>query len=603
MDVVQSIWVSSVTGAGLFMSVGLLVSRAFPPKAGPNPLQQGESEARQLAEAQIAAYQKQNEEAARQLAEERSQGAALRARIQSDAQTGEQLQNERRLRDEARQEAQRLTASLTRLEAEATQLRAAAGNAGRAGDSRQLADENGRLRAQLGQLSNEIEAYRGQHQQRDAELHAMRAQLQQRDAELQAIRAQLATSESRGSMAQKQVQAAEGQIQRGREQLQELQNARARAEAEVAQLRESIKNAGQAATGGAAAATARVQQLEAKVAELTRKASEGEARQREVQQLTTQLTAAQAKSNEATQLAQQLAAAQARLTQVDAKEAQQLSVAQAHATQAQQLAQQLTTAQGQIRDARAALVSAENRAQEAVRLRDDNTALRAQIAELQKSGGQDSSSSSSLSEGQRRDVEMALKARALAQRNEEFDIHIAEIESLRTKVDNLTDAANETVSLRERVRELEAQGYAAQIVRGDGWTKRPAKTNAGPDRLENMLQNKLEALVTDTKGGRTAVLADLRGLLIAASGDTSFQDELAAAASLTTYTTTRLQELFPMGKPLALEMMDVNRVLLRVDWLHMDDDAFLLTTVGLAPEPTAVREGHARGIMDELAGD
>ncbi len=105
MDVVQSIWVSSVTGAGLFMSVGLLVSRAFPPKAGPNPLQQGESEARQRAEAQIAAYQKQSEEAARQLAEERSQGAALRARIQSDAHAGEQLQNERRLRDEARQEA------------------------------------------------------------------------------------------------------------------------------------------------------------------------------------------------------------------------------------------------------------------------------------------------------------------------------------------------------------------------------------------------------------------------------------------------------------------------------------------------------------------
>src|SRR5512132_2449613 len=379
MDVVQSIWVSSVTGAGLFMSVGLLVSRAFPPKAGPNPEQQGEREARQLAEAQIASYQKQNEEAARQLAEERSQGAALRARIQSDAQAGEQLQNERRLRDEARQEAQRLSASLSRLEAEATQLRAAAGAAGRGGDSRQLADENGRFRAQVGQLGGEIEAYR--------------AQLQQRDAELNAIRAQLATSESRGSMAQKQVQAAEGQIQRGREQLQELQGARARAEAEVAQLRESIKNAGQTAAGGASAAAARVQQLEAKVAELQRKASEADARQREVQQLTAQLAAAQAKSNEAQQLAQQLAAAQARLAQVDAKEAQQLAVAQAHANQAQQLAQQLTTAQGQIRDARAALVSAETRSQEAVRLREENAAMRAQIAELQKAAGQEAPNS------------------------------------------------------------------------------------------------------------------------------------------------------------------------------------------------------------------
>lgn len=586
MDVVQSIWVSSVTGAGLFTAVGLLVSRAFPPKAGPNPPPQGEREARERAEAQIAAYQKQSDEAARQLAEERSQGAALRARIQSDTQVGEQLQNERRLRDEARQEAQRLTASLTRLEAEATQLRAAAGAAGRGGDSRQLVDENGRFRAQLGQLSGELEAYR--------------AQLQQREAELNAIRAQLATSESRGSMAQKQAQTAEGQIQRGREQLQELQGARARAEAEVVQLREAIKNAGQAATGGASAATARAQQLEAKVAELQRKASEADARQREVQQLTAQLAAAQAKSNEAPHLAQQLAAAQARLAQVDAKEAQQLAVAQAHAGQAQQLAQQLTTVQGQIRDARAALVSAENRGQEATRLREDNTGLRAQIAELQRSSQE---APHGATEAQRRDVEMGLKARALAQRNEEFDIHIAEIESLRAKVDSLTDAANETVGLRERVRDLEAQGYAAQIARGDGWTKRPAKSNAGPDRLENMLQNKLEAVVVATKGCRTAVLADLRGLLIAASGDTNFQDELAAAASLTTYTTSRLQELFPMGKPMALEMVDINRVTLRVDWLHMDDDSFLLTTVGLAPDPNPVREGHARAIMDELSGD
>ncbi|MEO5731117.1 MAG: hypothetical protein ABI134_16235, partial [Byssovorax sp.] len=432
------------------------------------------------------------------------------------------------------------------------------------------------------------------------EIEAYRAQLQQREAELNAIRAQLATSESRGSMAQKQAQTAEGQIQRGREQLQELQGARARAEAEVVQLRETIKNAGQAATGGASAATARVQQLEAKVAELQRKASEADARQREVQQLTAQLAAAQAKSNEAPHLAQQLAAAQARLAQVDAKEAQQLAVAQAHAGQAQQLAQQLTTAQGQIRDARAALVSAENRGQEAARLREDNTALRAQIAELQKAS-QDAPHGAT--EAQRRDVEMGLKARALAQRNEEFDIHIAEIESLRAKVDSLTDAANETVGLRERVRDLEAQGYAAQIARGDGWTKRPVKSNSGPDRLENMLQDKLEAVVTATTGCRTAVLADLRGLLIAASGDTKFQDELAAAASLTTYTTSRLQELFPMGKPMLMELVDINRVTLRVDWLHMDDDAFLLTTVGLAPDANPVREGHARAIMDELSGD
>ena len=599
MDVVQSIWLSSITGAGLFMSVGLLVSRAFPPKAGPSTEQQaalqGESEARLRAEAQIAAFQQRNDEAGRQLAEERSQGAALRAKIQSDARVGEQLHNEKRLREEAQQEVQRLSAGIARLESETMQLRAAAGAAGRAGDPRQLADENLRFRAQLGQLGGEIEAYR--------------AQFQQREAEFNALRTQLAASESNGASAQKRIQAAEVQVQRARTQMEELQAARARAEAEVGQLREGMKNAGQAATGGASAAAARVQQLEAKVAELTRKANEADARQREVQQLTAQLSAAQAKGNESQQLAQQLAAAQAQLAQVGPKEAQQLAVAQAHAAKAHQLAQQLATAQTQIRDTRTELSNAEARAQEASRLRDENSTLRTQIADLHKANlgktepsMSDQGAPQSLGDAQRHNVELAVKSRALAQRTAEFEVHVAEIESLRDKVEELTAAASETLELRAKVRNLEAQGFSLKMTSGDGWTKRPAKSNDGPDRLESMLQNKLESLVTDTQGCRTAVLADLRGLLIAASGDVTYQDELAAAASLTTYTTERLRDLFPIGDPLTIEIVDVNRIMLRVDWLRVNEDSFLLTTVGLAPAMTALRLGHSDAISSELDG-
>jgi len=599
MDVVQSIWLSSITGAGLFMSVGLLVSRAFPPKAGPSLEQQaalqGESEARLRAEAQIAAFQQKHDEAGRQLADERSQGAALRAKIQSDARVGEQLHNEKRLREEAQQEVQRLSAGIARLESETMQLRAAAGAAGRAGDPRQLADENLRFRAQLGQLGGEIEAYRGQFQQREAELNALRQQL--------------AASENNGAAAQKRIQAAEVQVQRARTQMEELQGARVRAEAEVVQLREGIKNAGQAATGGASAAATRVQQLEAKVAELQRKASEADARQREVQQLTAQLSAAQAKSNESQQLAQQLAAAQAQLAQVGPKEAQQLAVAQAHAAKAHQLAQQLSAAQTQIRDTRTELSNAEARAQEATRLRDENGALRTQIADLHKTNLSktepsmgEQSAPQSLADVQRHNVELSLKSRALAQRTAEFEVHAAEIESLRDKVEELTAAASETMELRAKVRDLEAQGFAIKLSRGDGWTKRPARSHDGPDRLESLLQDKLEALMTDTQGCRTAVLADLRGLLIAASGDVKYQDELAAAASLTTYTTERLRDLFPIGEPTAIEVVDVNRTMLRVDWLRVNEDTFLLTTVGVAPEMSASRAGHSDAIMGELDG-
>ena len=609
MDVVQSIWLSSITGAGLFMSVGLLVSRAFPPKAGPSMEQQaalqGESEARLRAESQIAAFQQRNDEAGRQLAEERSQGAALRAKIQSDARVGEQLHSEKRLREEAQQEVQRLSGGIARLEAEASQLRAAANAAGRAGDPRQLADENLRFRAQIGQLGGEIEAYRGQFQQREAELNALRQQLAASENNL---RQQLAASENNGSGAQKRVQAAETQVQRARAQIEELQGARARAEAEVVQLREAVKNAGQAA-GGATAAAARVQQLEAKVVELQRKANEGDARQREVQQLTAQLSALQAKGGDSQQLAQQLAAAQAQLAQVGPKEAQQLAVAQAHATKAHQLAQQLAAAQTQIRDARTELSNAEARAQEATRLRDENGALRTQLADMHKANLNKTEPSmgepgapQSLADVQRHSVELSIKSRALVQRTAEVELHVAEIESLRDKVHELTAAANETVELRAKLRNLEAQGFAIKLSTNEGWTKRPARSNDGPDRLESMLQDKLEGLMTDTQGCRTAVLADLRGLLIAASGDVTYQDELAAAASLTTYTTERLRDLFPIGEPATIEVVDVNRTMLRVDWLRVNEDSFLLTTVGVAPEMTAKRTGHSNAIMDELDG-
>src|SRR5262249_13576249 len=112
----------------------------------------------------------------------------------------------------------------------------------------------------------------------------------------------------------------------------------------------------------------------------------------------------------------------------------------------------------------------------------------------------------------------------------------------------------------------------------------------------------LEALVRDEAGCRTAVLADLRGLLIAASGDVTYQDELAAAASLTTYTTERIRQLVPMGGPYMIPLMDVDRVVIRTQWLRWQNDAFLLTTLGVAPEVADGRDERAQAIMSDLLG-
>lgn len=554
MDVVQWIGLSSVTGAVLFFLVGLLVSRAFPPKAGPSPelasALQGEKEGRLRAEEQARALEHQHAEGARQLNEERSQAAALRAKLQTEGRASEQLHNESRLREQAQQEAQRLGAEaqrlaaiVARLESEAGQMRVSRPPV----DTKPLADENARLRAQVTQLGGDVETFRVRLQQREAELNEARAQ-------------------------QKQAAPAAAQP----------------------------------------AANARVQQLDAKVAELTRKATEADAKQRE---LTTQLTAAQTKAQQlaavqqqlaaaqaqakaAQQLQQQLAAAQAQVREAQ-QLAQQLAAAQAQVKEAQQLAQELIATQAQMRELREKLTAAESRSQEAPRLRDESAALRQQIKDLQK----EREPQQGLAEIQRRNVELSLKARALEQRSQEFEMQAAEIESLRTKVDQLQSAANETAALRSRVRDLEARGYADRAAKGEGTLRRPAR--AVPDeeqRLENMLEGNLEALVKEETGCRTAVLADLRGLLIAASGDITYQDELAAASSLTTYTTERIRQLIPMGEPLAIQFIDVNRVVLRIEWLRWQNDAFLLSTLGVAPETGAEREDRVQTIMSELLG-
>lgn len=571
MDVVQSIWVSSVTGAGLFMSMGLLLSRAFAPKAAAGATSpaalEGEREARLRAEAQIAALVQQNDEASRQLNEERSQGAALRARAQGNAQIAEQVVHEKRLHEGARQEVQRLGATLARLEAEATQLRAAA-----SASKATPVDDSARLRAQVAHLSGEIEAYRGQLQQREADLNGMRAQL--------------TSSDSRGASIQSQAA--------------ELHNARARADAEVVRLREVIRSAEQQAAGHAAAAAARAQALEAKLVEHASKASRADALDREVKQLTAQIAAERAKGGGSQQAAEQLAVAKTRIAQLEAKDGKQLAVTQAHAGEAQQLAKQVGVLQTQLSDARVQLTNAENRAHEVTALRADNSALRVQIAELQKAP---QGAPQSLAEVQRRNVELSLKERVLTQRNEEFVVLAAELESLREKVESLTAAANETAQLRKQVRDFEAQGFAATLLDENAWTRRPARDVLGPDHLESQLQTKLEALVATTKGCRTAVLADLRGLLIAASGDVTRQEELAAVASLMIYTTERIRDLLPMGEPSALEVVDINRTMLRINWMRMGNEAFLLTTFGVAPAPTDHLESHTQEIMGELAGD
>ena len=307
---------------------------------------------------------------------------------------------------------------------------------------------------------------------------------------------------------------------------------------------------------------------------------------------------------QAAEQAAQLAAARARLAH-DAGEAArvktQSSAAEARAVAAEKsvaiYATDLEKARREVRDAAAARQRAVDELAAAKpgleRLRQENAALlrscevlegerereRERIGEASAHRG---AGTADLAELQRRSVELAMRGRVLEQRAGEMERKDAENVELRGKIEALSEVSAEATVLRRRVLDLEARGFARQLLEAPPAT-RPTQPAGETPRLEASLEQGLADLVAHEPGCRTAVLSDLRGLLIASSGDEAHQHELAAATALTTYAAERLRELVPLGEPASLELCDENGLVVRTRWLRWEQERFLLSTLGVAP--------------------
>jgi predicted regulator of Ras-like GTPase activity (Roadblock/LC7/MglB family) len=117
-------------------------------------------------------------------------------------------------------------------------------------------------------------------------------------------------------------------------------------------------------------------------------------------------------------------------------------------------------------------------------------------------------------------------------------------------------------------------------------------------RLETAIAERLDELRVHEDGCHTAVVADMRGLLLASSGDTAHDDDLAAAASVTTDTTDRLRQLLPLGEPLEIRITDVNHMVFTARWLHADQDELFLSTFGVATSTADPRAAIGARITD-----
>lgn len=585
MDVVAVIWISSAIGAGLFVAAGVLLGDVLRRGAGPRPevaVQRAE-EQRNAAEARLSELERVHAESQEVLARSRAElELEIDARKRLDVDT--RASAERQARLEAEVARLRTTAERAReLEADAAQLRTMATRA------RSLEAEVVRLRtaaaAQRASGADEL----ADSQRKNRELALQVTRLEGERAELRRIA---------GASADKTLQA-EARVVELDNRLRdvfatlELERERARQhESALAEARAAAATADRVRDEKARAEARWRAELDRSENARTASAEQIRALQIEVDELRAEVQA------RATQAAADLRAERVRseLLEAAAREASARATSLAEARdwergseedaerQRSQLEAELRTAEASLREARAQVAALEPRVRDMDSLREENSALRVELAELERQRSLEPGID--LPTFQRRSAELSLMETALEQRTSELARQAQDNYELRERVVALEDALADKEQLARQVQELEARVFAAGATAVD-----PAGASAGVLVAEQLgrLDEVVTAVVRSEPGCQIAVLSDLQGLLIAGAGDKARHEELAAAASLTIHTAERMRDLLPISAPRTFSWVDDNRVAVRVRWVRTADEPLLLTTFGVDQEATSVR--------------
>lgn len=580
MDLIQSIWLSSAAGAGLFFGAGLLVSKAFPGKGGDGAnagLVEAEKEARQRAEAQVTALEQRQAELTQSLEGERSR-----------AQEGQN----------ARAEAQKLREQVSQLQAELNRARAAA--SGPSPAEAQLRQENADLRQRMAGAEQASQAYAAERARAQDLEQRLAAALAQAGA-AQGSGAQKQELERRLAAAQAEAQAAQAQLRDAKAQADQLRAGAQRAEqlaAENAQLR---SRQGGSDKLGAELATekAKVTQLQNQVAALQKTAentgklaADLTTEKTKVRELEQKLAAASKSSGDSSKLTQEIAAEKAKVQQLQA----QIATLQQAANEAARLGLELANARTKVNDLESRLAKAPAAGanpQEFDRLRTENTKLSGELDIMKRTA----ISQKDYDALKKTNNDMALRMRTLEQRASETDYYANENSELRRRVEELEAIALEAKQMRRRITDLEAQAFAiaASKTKDKGAAGKTAAgqaqvaTSGSERRLEELLEEAMSSLIRDETGGRAVVLSDTRGLLLASAGEPKYQNELAAAASVVAEVAEKVRLLLPFAEPQTLHLSDVNNVIVKTRWLRLEDDTLALSVLGFSedmPDPT-----------------
>jgi len=375
--------------------------------------------------------------------------------------------------------------------------------------------------------------------------------------------------------------------------------------AENAQLK-SQKGGSDKLSAELATEKAKVGQLQTQLAAL-QKTAEGtsklaqdlQAEKAKVRDLEQKVAAASKGAGDSGKLTQELAAERTKVQQLQS----QVQTLQAAAGEAVRAAQDLANTRAKVKEledrlakggaAAPAPVSAAAGQNEA-KLKAEITQLKAEIDNLKKSAG-----GKEVEALQKKNNDLTLRVRTLEQRAAELDYYINENSDLRRRLEELEAIAIEAKQMRRRIIDLEAQAFAMSAARSmDKSPSSSAPISVAPPsyrsadkRLEHLLEEGMQSLIREETGGRLVVLADTRGLMIASAGESRYENELAAAASVASEVSERIRNLLPISEPHIMHLVDVNNVVMRTRWLRWQEETLALSVLGFRDEtPDPVEE-------------
>ncbi|MBK8480402.1 MAG: hypothetical protein IPL40_04385 [Proteobacteria bacterium] len=383
------------------------------------------------------------------------------------------------------------------------------------------------------------------------------------------------------------------------------QAATSEAQRELARLRAAlVQQEETSAARGDEAKQARVelqrQVDEAKQArvEVKRKAEETARLQAELQRLGGEAERAHgAQEQQAKEFAQARRRAEQALAEAERNERrrQDLEVeleAQRGALQEAVSAAQRASAEGQARaaklqedlkaaEARAALRGAANDAQRLEQLQNEHAELTQQLAQLRAS----SVPADEVEQLRGKQRHMLVQARMMQQQLGEMEEHARENVGLKQQLERAQTELATAEARSQALRRAEARLLAAGLTVDDAAPPRPltaSPTSATAPRA-NALEQQLARLVAPG-AAHAVVLADERGLQLAAAGVETYHEALAVLSAHVAELHHRASELLPFGDARSLLLVDRNGLSIGAQLFHAAGQGFLVAALGSSLE-------------------